>query len=192
MNSCNDCLSVTPEKKNSLVFFNLEKIWKNNAKKIVITHLNISSIRNKFDFFVDIFKDNIDILIKSESALNDSFSDSQFLIEEFGKPFHLDRNKNAAGIMLFIRSDVPAKIIRQKKVLWESFYIELNFGKKKWLLSCSYNPNNNNIESDLNCLSRSTDLLSSKYGNTILLDNFNSCMDDSPMIGFCELTNYVT
>ena len=121
MNSCNDCLSVTPEKTNSLVYFNLENIQKNNAKKIVITHLNINSIRNKFDFLVDIFKDNIDILIKSESTLDDSFPDSQFLIEEFGKPFHLDRNRNGAGIMLFIRSDIPAKVIRQKKSSFGKF-----------------------------------------------------------------------
>ena len=55
-------------------------------------------------------------------------------------------------------------------------------------MNCSYNPNNNNIdvESHLNCLSKSIDSLSSKFENIILLGDFNSCMDDSPMIGFCE------
>ena len=53
-------------------------------------------------------------------------------------------------------------------------------------MNCSYNPNNNNIESHLNCLSRSIDSLSAKYENIILRGDFNSCMDDSPMIGFCE------
>ena len=72
---------------------------------------------------------------------------------------------------------------------FESIYVELNFRKKKWLLNCSYNPNNNHIESRLNCLSRSIDSLSSKYENLILLDDFNSYMDDSPMIGFCETYN---
>ena len=52
--------------------------------------------------------------------------------------------------------------------------------------------NNNNIESHLLCLSRSIDSLSSKYENISLLGDFNSCMDDSPMIGFVKLTNYVT
>ena len=125
----------------------------------------------------------------SESKLDDSFPDSQFLIEGFGKPFRLDRNRNGGGIMLFIRSDIPAKVISTDKNPFESFYVELNFRKKKWLLNCSYNPNNNNIESRLNCLSRSIDSLSSKYGNLILLDDFNSYMDDSPMIGFCETYN---
>ena len=37
-----------------------------------------------------------------EFKLDDSFPDSQFLIEGFGKPFDLDGNKNCGGIMLFI------------------------------------------------------------------------------------------
>ena len=58
--------------------------------------------------------------------------------------------------------------------------------RKKWLLNCSYNPNNNNIGSHLNFVSRSIYSLSSEYENIILLGDFNSCMDDSSMIGFCE------
>ena len=87
---------------------------------------------------------------------------------------------------MFIRSNIPAKVISTDKTPFESFYVELNFRKKKWLLNCSYNPNNNNIESHLNCLSRSIDLLSLKYENIVLLGDYNSCMDDSPMIDFCE------
>ena len=37
-----------------------------------------------------------------EFKLDDSSPDSQFLIEGFGKPFDLDRNKNCGGIILFI------------------------------------------------------------------------------------------
>ena len=109
------------------------------------------------------------------------------MIEGFGKPFRLDRNRDGGGITLFIQSDVTAKVISTDKNPFESFYVELNFRNKKWLLNCSYNPNNNNIEPHLTCLSRSIDSHSSKYENIILLGDFiNSCMDDSPMIGFCE------
>ena len=122
----------------------------------------------------------------SESKLDDSFPEGQFLIEGFGKPFRLDRNKNGGGIMLFVRSDVPAKVISTDENPFESFYVELNFRKNKWLLNCSYKPNCSNTESRLNSLSKSIDLLSSKYENMILLGDFNSCKDDSPMIAFCE------
>ena len=144
MNSGNDCLSVTPEKTNSDVYSNLENIRKINSKKIIVVHLNTNSIRNKFDFLADIVKDNIDILMISEYKLDDSSPDSQFLIEGFGKSFRLDRNRNGGGVMLFIRSDIPVKVISTDKSPFESFYVELNFRKKKWLLNCSYNPNNNN------------------------------------------------
>ena len=120
------------------------------------------------------------------SKLDDSFPDNQFRIERFDKPFCLDRSRNGGGIMLFIQSDIPAKVISTDKSPFESFYDQLNVRKKKWLLNCSYNPNHNNIESHLNCLSRSIDSLLSKYGNIVLLGDFSSSMDDSPMIGFCE------
>ena len=149
VNSGNDCLSVTPEKTNSDVYSNLENIRKNNSKKIIIAHLKINSIRNKFDFLADIVKDNIDILMAPESKLDDSFPDSQFWTEGFGKQFPLD-----GDIMLFIWSNIPAKVISTDKNPFESFYVKLNFRNKKWLFSCSYNPNNNNMESHLNCLSR--------------------------------------
>ena len=61
----------------------------------------------------------------------------------------------------------------------ESFYVELNFRKKMWLLICSYKPSS--IESHLDSLSKSIDSLSSICDNYILLGDFNSCMEDSPM-----------
>ena len=76
MNSDHDCLPITLEKTNSDVYTNLENIRKYNSKKIITAHLNINSIRQKLDFFADIVKDNIDILMTSESKLHDSFPDS--------------------------------------------------------------------------------------------------------------------
>ena len=66
------------------------------------------------------------------------------------------------------------------------YYVELDFRKNKLLLNCSYNVKCCNIESYLNCLSKSIDLLPSKYENIILLGDFNSCKDYSPVIAFCE------
>ena len=59
----------------------------------------------------DIVKDNVNILMISEPKTDDSFPEGQFLIGEFDKPFCLDRNKNGDGIMLFVRSDIPAKVL---------------------------------------------------------------------------------
>ena len=61
--------------------------------------------------------------MKSESKLDDSFPDSQFMIEGFGKAFRLDRSRNC-GIMLLIRSDIITKVISTEKSPCEGFYIE--------------------------------------------------------------------
>ena len=89
--------------------------------------------------------------------------------------------------MLFIRNDILAKVFSTNDRPIESFYVELNVWKEKWLLNCSYNPKNSSAESHLQSLSKSIDLLFSKYENFILLGDFNSCMEDSPMKTFGEI-----
>ena len=69
----------------------------------------------------------------------------------------------------------------------ESFYVELNFRKKKWLLICSYNPKHSCIESHLDSLIMSIYSLSSKYVNFILLGHFHSYIEDSAMKTFGEI-----
>ena len=54
-------------------------------------------------------------------------------------------------------------------------------------MNCYYNPKHSSIESHLDSLSKSIDSLSSKYDNFILLGDFNSCMEDSPMKTFGEI-----
>ena len=39
--------------------------------------------------------------------------------------------------MLFIRNDIPAKVVSTNDSPIESFYVELIFKRKKWLLNCS-------------------------------------------------------
>ena len=81
--------------------------------------------------------------------------------------------------MLFIRNNMSTKVVSTDDGPIESFYVELNFRKKMWLLICSYKPSS--IESHLDSLSKSIDSLSSICDNYILLGDFNSCMEDSPM-----------
>ena len=105
----------------------------------------------------------------SETKVDDSFRDGQFFLDGFGTPFCLDRNRNGGIIMLFIRNDIPAKVVSTYDRPTENFYVEFNFQKKKWLLNCSYNPKHSSIKSHLDSLSKSIDSLSSKYNNFVLL-----------------------
>ena len=69
---------------------------------IVVGHLNINSIRNKFDFLAQQVQGNIDILMISETKLDESFPLVQFLLDGYSAPFRSDRDGNSGGILLFI------------------------------------------------------------------------------------------
>ena len=86
---------------------------------------------------------DIDILMVTETKLDDSFPISQFNIEGFSMTFRLDQNKNGEGIILNIRS----YILGSKLTSFtfpndiETFFIEINLGDNNWLIFCSYNSN---------------------------------------------------
>ena len=91
----------------------------------------------------EIVQDKLDILLISETKVDHTFSSSQFAIEGFGSPFRLDRNSSGGGIMLFVREEIPSKLLSEYKPnsSVENIFIDINLRSKKWLLSCSYNPN---------------------------------------------------
>ena len=47
----------------------------------------------------------------SKTKTDEGFPLGQFKINGFNAPFRLDRNSNGGGIMLFVREDIPAKLI---------------------------------------------------------------------------------
>ena len=53
----------------------------------------MNSLRMKFD-------SNVDIFMISETKLDNSFPDGQFLVEGYSKPYRTDRNCHGSGIML--------------------------------------------------------------------------------------------
>ena len=57
-------------------------------------------MRNKFDFLTHQVKGNIDILMISETKLDESFPVGQFLIDGYSVPYRLDRDGNGGGILL--------------------------------------------------------------------------------------------
>ena len=67
--------------------------------KIIVVHLNINSIRNKFDvlsFIID---------------TNESFPSVQFRLKGFCTPYRLDRNSKEGGLLLHFHEDIPARFL---------------------------------------------------------------------------------
>ena len=77
----------------------------------------------------------------SDTKIDESFPLGQFKINGSNASFRLDRNRNGRGIMLFVREDIPVKLIASETPPVEGLYLEVKLRKQKWLISCSYNPN---------------------------------------------------
>ena len=59
-------------------FPDLNNVRQKNSSRLIIAQLNINSLRNKFDSFSQMVKDNVDILLISETKIDSSFPTAQF------------------------------------------------------------------------------------------------------------------
>ena len=160
-----------------------------NSNKIVVGHLNINFIRNKYDFLAHQVQGNIDILMISEAKLDESFLLGQFLLDGYSVPFRSDRDGNGGGILLIIREDIPSKHLPMNNNI-EGLFVEINLrNKKKWLLSYSYNPKKALISNYLAKLSKNIDLYLTKYNRLLFLGDFNAVIEDSSVKNFCSSFN---
>ena len=82
---------------------NVLHIVKNkNPNRLIIEQININSVRNKFEMLKELVKENIDVLLISETKIDKSFSTAEFEIDNFNSPFRLDRNKYGGGLLLIL------------------------------------------------------------------------------------------
>ena len=116
-----------------------------------------------------------DILLLSETKIDDSFPDSQFFTEDF-KMHRKDRAKTGGGLLLYVNENLPGKIINSYKFKENSEIIlfEFSVSNKKWLLLGNYKPPpSQNDLSFINKLNLALNLLSLIYENFVLLGDFN-------------------
>ena len=64
---------------------------KNNPNNFIVGHLNINTIRNKFSAVKELLSQNLNLLVLSETKIDDSFPNNQFWIDGY-KLFRKDRN----------------------------------------------------------------------------------------------------
>ena len=81
----------------------------------------------------------------SETKPDASFPTTQFLINGYTSPYRLDWNRKDRGILVYVRQDIPSKLITTTLPNAEGFFLEINLRKKKLIISCLYNPHNQTI-----------------------------------------------
>ena len=69
------------QRKRSTVF--LKDLRINNINRLIIEQLNINSLKNKFEQLSTMISGNIDVLMISETKLDEIFPTAQFLLQVF-------------------------------------------------------------------------------------------------------------
>ena len=108
-------------------------------------------------------------LLISETKLENSFLNGQFLIKGYSAPYRFYLDAQGGGIMLFVREDIPSKLLAVGDSPTEGFYVEIKLRKRKRFLCCSDNPKKSNIRVHLKCLNKSLALYLLKYEHFLVL-----------------------
>ena len=82
---------------------------------IIVAQINVNSIRNKFDALMTGIQNKVDILLISETKLDETFPTKHFSIEGFTSPYRLDRNGFGGGLLS-----------KQNSQIGRGLFIEIN------------------------------------------------------------------
>ena len=169
----------------------LNKTKTSNINRLIIGQLNVNSIRNKMDILKSLVIGNLDIFVITESKLDESFHTNQFFIDVFLPPFRLDRTSKGGGVLIYVRDDIPCRLLTNHifQPNFEGIFLEINIRKSKWLFFGGYNPHKNNISTFFKELGSKFELYLPKYENTLLLGDFNSECTEPLLKEFCEMYN---
>ena len=102
-------LSNNKNIKNNKEILNM--LYVKSKSRLIFAHIN--SIRNKFEDLKLLIQDNVDILVVTETKLDDTFTSAQFYMEGFKTPIRQDRNSFGGGIVIYIRENIPSKMLEQ-------------------------------------------------------------------------------
>ena len=98
------------DEENTYDIRQLKCLRNQNPCRVIIGHININSKRNKFQSFVKYVDNNLHIDMVSATKVDDTFPESQFLIENFPTPHRLDGTAKSRGILLYIKQNYHLNI----------------------------------------------------------------------------------
>ena len=92
-------------------------------QRVAIGNLNINSLPNKFNQMKELVLKHMDILVVTETKLDDSFPNPKFSVDGFSEPFRIERNRSGGGAMIYVRDDIPNKLLTKHffLMIWRVF-----------------------------------------------------------------------
>ena len=109
----------------------------------IIGYLNINTLQSKIRSLREIItKAPLDVLCVDETKLDDSFPNSQFILESFQfPPFRRDWNSKGGGKLAYVKRGIVAKRLKNLGTKFsETICIEQIIFKKKWCALFAYRP----------------------------------------------------
>ena len=155
-----------------------------NPKNFILGHLNVDSLRSKFEAVEDLIQNNIDISLFSETKLDETFPNQQFKISGY-KMFRRDRNKYGGGIMFYINvpKNIPCKTVNIEGLPDDCkvTLVELSIKSRKWLCIGLYKPPSQNEKYFLDNLSLALTKMFCEYENVMLTGDFNLTVENKDL-----------
>ena len=133
-------------------------------------------------------KSKLDISLVSETKIDHSFQNQQFLIDGY-QTYHRDRNNFGGDLLFYVNESIPCRKLTTEQIdtNFEIIFLEITLRTRKWLVMGLYKPPNQKEEyfqKDLgvvlyNCLS--------KYEHITLLEDFDLRTSNKYLTDFMTL-----
>ena len=130
-----DCICINPNTSIEADFtVTLKLNHSKYLKNLTFSHLNINSIRNKFENLKEVVSNHVNILVTAEAKIDKSFPMAQFLMEGFHKPLRLDISDKSGGFLVYVRLHLLSRQLIESEIPSEiqAIPFEVNMRKKKW------------------------------------------------------------
>ena len=102
-----------------------------HPKNIILSYININSIRNKLSNLETLVGDLVDVLSIAETKIDDSFSSSSLMINSFKRPYRLDISDSSGGILTYVRKDIPSRLLTDYKFPGDIQILPIELNLKK-------------------------------------------------------------
>ena len=175
-------------KKEKEIFKTLRDLRSKHPKNVFLGHLNVNSLRIKFESLNELIKDTFDIFLVTESKLDCSFPDSQFSIPGC-RIVRKDQNRNGGGILFYINEGIPFKVIKSKQLPGnlEILKLEIILDKMKILLMELYKPPSFNEKHFLFDLNNAYNFFCTAFQNITLIGKFTIIPENKNLKDFYEM-----
>ena len=172
----------------------LRNLRSKNAGNIIFSYLNINSIRNKFENLCELVAGNVDTLCIAKTKLDPAFPNSQFSIPGFHNPLRMDVSSRRGGILVYIKSSLPSKMLTKFKLPNNIQVIPfvLNLRKDKWLFVSIYKSPLQNNQHFVNILNDLLDFYSNGYDNKVVSGDFNLDLLSPSISSFINSKKFVS